>query len=484
MILATGSAESGISYGREIGFAVLETPSNQRSTHCSAISVILSIGITILVITAATLILASLSFANDSFGRLGAGGITFVKTQDVRILEEVLTISTDLIRVKYRFLNESDRDIRTTIAFPLPLRGIHSGVRYYGGAIESSEQIRRSFSVRVNGISVETRYDRKAIIGDTDITAQLRQIGLTDEQIFETFAGCEVDSKGLITWDLPFSQQVKITKLLGELTKGDSPWKVSETIYWEQLFPAKKELVVEHTYTPMPGGRYDVPYQEGFGYVSPADYLTIYMEDPCLNDTTRRNVANRLRYYVDRGVGWLTVYDADVEYILGTGRNWKGPIGLFKLRIKKKPRNQFISHCFPGKPREINPTTYEFVRKDYTPPDRLIVNFYTVEPRPLAMDRTLKDDEMLLLWAAHAGRQERVKGLLDNGVDINAKSQAGWTPLMWAVETGHIKIVKMLLDRGALTNLKNKKGLTALKLAETNGYEDIEALLKGKGAKE
>ncbi len=70
----------------------------------------------------------------------------------------------------------------------------------------------------------------------------------------------------------------------------------------------------------------------------------------------------------------------NVEYILGTGRNWKGPIGTFTLRIEKETPDEIISLCFSGKPKKISPTVYEFYKRDFVPPYRLVVFFYGVGP--------------------------------------------------------------------------------------------------------
>ena len=87
-----------------------------------------------LLIIAAIVLQTAGAFANDSPAtRLGAGGLTFTKSEDIRMLEEVIEISTKLIRVKFRFLNESDKDIHTMVAFPgpsfpSPWLNAHSGI--------------------------------------------------------------------------------------------------------------------------------------------------------------------------------------------------------------------------------------------------------------------------------------------------------------------------------------------------------------------
>ena len=71
-------------------------------------------------IVAAVTMSASAARANDSMARVGAGGIRLIKSEHIRMLEEVLEISTKTVSVTYRFLNESAHDIRTTVAFLMP----------------------------------------------------------------------------------------------------------------------------------------------------------------------------------------------------------------------------------------------------------------------------------------------------------------------------------------------------------------------------
>src|SRR5262245_57618271 len=58
--------------------------------------------------------------ANDSSAELAIGGLVFVKNADIQMLSEDLFVSADEIRVGYRFLNRSSRDITLQVAFPLP----------------------------------------------------------------------------------------------------------------------------------------------------------------------------------------------------------------------------------------------------------------------------------------------------------------------------------------------------------------------------
>lgn len=59
-------------------------------------------------------------FSNDSTAELAAGGLVFTKSDDIEMLSEDLFVSMKEIRVRYHFLNQSDKAVVTQIAFPMP----------------------------------------------------------------------------------------------------------------------------------------------------------------------------------------------------------------------------------------------------------------------------------------------------------------------------------------------------------------------------
>jgi hypothetical protein len=320
----------------------------------TAISIVLSSGFEVL--------------ANDSTARLGAGGIELTKNEDIRILEEILEISTKKIRVKYRFLNESQKDIHTIVAFPLPLYGAAAFPRE-GPPVEPDPfKISASFSVLADGSPVSMNVEYKAVLGGRDVTAQLRGLGLSDKQIFNFD----------LTWD-ELDALVKLHGPVEGLLEGSSQnWKVAKTVFWQQTFPSGKEILVEHQYQPEVGRNPQLPREDWQGSDLPIAGED-RPEDVCLDDVTKRAIRNRIEAMQTNNRLTSVAY-SDVEYILGTGRNWKGPIGRFTLRIKKEAPDELVSLCFPGKPTKISPTVLEFHQKDFVPPDRLVVYFYKFLP--------------------------------------------------------------------------------------------------------
>ena len=286
------------------------------------------------------------------------------------MIQERLNISKNAIIVQYRFLNESNHDILTTVAFPMPPYGWNPGVD-----ASNIEGPLESFSVLIDGRKIKIKKQRRALIGQRDVTNQLRDAGLSDTQIFENFAGMTLEEGH----NLSKQQAAKLTKFCA--LAGNAPtWKVAETAYWEQLFPSKKEIHVTHTYKPFVGMLYSVPYQGKQGFVSDIipTILNKAPKEACHDKATRKALYRQIVSLVGQGASRATVWLDHIEYVLGTGRNWKGPISDFILTIEKESSDQIVSTCFPGKPKIVNPTTLEFRQRNYIPQDSLIVHFYRV----------------------------------------------------------------------------------------------------------
>ena len=84
--------------------------------------------------------------------------------------------------------------------------------------------------------------------------------------------------------------------------------------------------------------------------------------------------------------------------------------------------------------------------------------------------------------AAINNKIEAVAALISHGADVNARQEAGWTPLMVASGRGHAKVVEALLDAGADKELKATsgyyKGNTALGIARRENKGDVVAVLE------
>ena len=108
-------------------------------------------------------------FANDTTAELATGGLVFTKSEHIEMQSEDLFISTKEIKVRYNFINSSDDDIVTQVAFPIP--DIPYGVDDFNFAIPTTDpQNILAFKTTANGRPVDVRVEQKALIGGTDRT--------------------------------------------------------------------------------------------------------------------------------------------------------------------------------------------------------------------------------------------------------------------------------------------------------------------------
>ncbi len=72
--------------------------------------------------------------------------------------------------------------------------------------------------------------------------------------------------------------------------------------------------------------------------------------------------------------------------------------------------------------------------------------------------------------AASGGNEDVINFLLEQGMNINAPTPQGWTPLFIAVRDGQAEAAKLLIYRGANLNAQTDRGATALMMAVTQKF--------------
>ena len=87
------------------------------------------------------------------------------------------------------------------------------------------------------------------------------------------------------------------------------------------------------------------------------------------------------------------------------------------------------------------------------------------------------------LHAAAAGRAAGVaKLLLDHGASVNARQHGGWTPLHAAAQNGDIELARTLVEAGADVNARAENRQSPLDLALTKGQQAMVDWLEARGA--
>lgn len=96
----------------------------------------------------------------------------------------------------------------------------------------------------------------------------------------------------------------------------------------------------------------------------------------------------------------------------------------------------------------------------------------------------LSDQESAMMIAAAEGNTNKVKDLLDKGVNVDTRDPEGEaTPLCHAAWFGHAETAQLLIKRGADVNAKKIDGASVLTLATERGHKDLVEMLKKAGAK-
>ena len=87
-----------------------------------------------------------------------------------------------------------------------------------------------------------------------------------------------------------------------------------------------------------------------------------------------------------------------------------------------------------------------------------------------------------LIVAVRNGHIELTIRLLEKGADLETRTDYGWTALMFATRYGHIELTIQLLEKGADLEAKDKEGQTSLMVAARNRHIELTIQLLEKGA--
>lgn len=308
--------------------------------------------------------------ANDTSAELATGGLIFVQNDAIEMRAEDLFLSTKQVRVRYVFVNKSDKDVTILVAFPLPEVRISSPDDNISLPTEDPVNI-FAFSTQVNGKPVTTKVEQRAIALGIDRTQYLLSLGIP--------LAPQLQSTNEALDRLPPDKWDELIRLgLAEIDEYDvgkgmqkhleARWGLHTTYYWEQTFPAGKETVIEHQYKPSVGAS----VQTSLGSPSSTaeswykDYLAKYCIDKDFLTTLERlRQATKSEYGPPYG-------EERIDYILKTGANWSGPIGSFQLTVDKGEPDNLVSFC-GEEVMKISPTQFEVKKMNFVPEGDLAV---------------------------------------------------------------------------------------------------------------
>ena len=294
--------------------------------------------------------------ANDSSAELATGGLIFVKNNNVELLSEHLLISTEEIRVTYRFLNKSNKDVTVYVAFPLP--DLKMDPDDDVTVIPTDDPINFvGFVTTVDGLPVHAKVEQKVFVNERDQTQVLTRLGipLSPYHSQDALAALSGIDKGQLA-------------RLGLINENGLPlWTLKTTFYWQQRFPSGRETVIEHHYKPSVGSTVSVDSSSLVQWLKDDSYRNY-----CVDADFLRELAKDKRNYFG---------ERRIEYILKTGANWSGPIKEFRLVVDKGAPENLVSFCGQGV-RKIGPTLFEMTKSDFIPQANIAVLILKREPPP------------------------------------------------------------------------------------------------------
>jgi hypothetical protein len=292
------------------------------------------------------------TWANDTLATIGAGGLQFQKTDELRMLREDLYLSPREVRVAYVFRNLTDHDVRARVAFPMPdidVAQMSETPHEFNNSARDGDIF--DFRTEMDGREIEAAFEARAYsYKGVDVTALLveHRVPLVNDGLY-----------------YPDDDAIRALIAAGLIDANDDlhhpGWFVRPAYHWVQVFPARRDIRILHRYKPVLGGyaltvkmRAD-PHNEEF-----------YCPDEAFANAFNNKLATTNDPYPQR---------RELEYRLVTGGNWAGPIGRFRLELDKA-NSELVSLCpIPGLSLARRGRNFVAEAADYAPTKDIKVMF-------------------------------------------------------------------------------------------------------------
>jgi hypothetical protein len=314
--------------------------------------------------------------ADDGAASIAEGGVVVMK-RETRIVmaKEVLQISPTKVIVDYDFRNDSDQDITTTVAFPIP--------DYEMSEQEPSKQGFDDFQLWINDAPVHYQVETRAFLKDTEYTALLAAMHIdigsfghsTDFDHSADVLKLMIDQRrklvaaGLIDHSDNGSTQMN----------GQPLWQVRKKYYWQQTFPAHQTVHIHHEYSPVVGANNSIKFGMG---THPSDPWAVgQLKSFCIEGSLRTSL-QQIADSRDKNAPY-----SYVDFILTSANTWKTPIEDFTL-IVERPHSKsnpgesdladYVSFCWDGPVTKIDADHFSAHVVGFVPSKELRVGFFGV----------------------------------------------------------------------------------------------------------
>ncbi len=180
-------------------------------------------------------------------------------------------------------------------------------------------------------------------------------------------------------------------------------------------------------------------------------------------------------------------HQGDTEAMYKLGEMYENGVGTIQNYIEAhKWYNIAASRGYIKARKARDAIAEKMIAEQLAEAQKLAIEWKPSRDKESESETKVKDKKQLLLQelfkATHDGNVDKVKALLDSGVDPNVEIFTGVPILMVAINENQKSVVETLVNAGADINVKLKKGMTLLMVAIKNGHSDIANYLIEKGA--
>lgn len=321
-----------------------------------------------------TILPAGHLFADDGAASIAAGGLVVMKREPrITMAKEVLKISETKVVVDYDFRNDSDADITTEVAFPIPDYECIQGER------APSEQGFDDFQLWIDGSPARYQVEARAFRRGKEFTELLAGMHVD----VASFGHTPANNNSQDIPKLPAAQrrQLEEADLLDHY--GQPLWQVRKKYYWQQTFLAHKIVHLRHEYTPALGANNSTSYGM---QPKPDPNSAAEIRSFCLDGGLRALLQQIADGKEKDKSAWYTF----VDFILTTANTWKTPIEDFTLIVERPQRKSnpnenklgdYVSFCWDGPVTKLDADHFSAHAVNLVPAKELRIGFFAVEPR-------------------------------------------------------------------------------------------------------
>jgi hypothetical protein len=366
------------------------------------------------ILAAALAVAAPVSvLADDSAAAIAAGGLVPRRETRIVMAKEVLSIGLKKVVVDYDFRNDTDEDVITEVAFPIPP---YTNEFANGPALE--DQFFQSFKLWVDGKPVTYESEATATLNGNDVSAILKANHID----IPTFGHLVVDHK---TKQIRVPDYFKLPQRTRSLLQKDGlfdesddwtggMWVVHLEYHWMQIFKAHSKTHIRQEYSPVLG--FDTvalssvqdtltklstghnAYQSVYDDPTGVELLAGFCVDQPVLDTlalslqeslSRATTAQERRHAGLAHLQWI-------DFILTSANTWQRPIEDFSLIIERpQPEHggrALISFCSPanGKVEKLDADHFQVHLTNFVPASELHIGFFEVPLAKLAQPAAKK----------------------------------------------------------------------------------------------